>query len=450
VAPRNGPERFWARWPVRAALAIGLLVSAVVHGWLVPLDAPHALVVNDVEGEAAIPVDVLGPDDLPPPPPETNPASHPADDKKDPEALAAMHIEAPRADAGTSDAPPDAPLDGPVDAGPVDAGPVDVGPIDAGPAVDGAVALAHVDAGPRGSRDPEEIIGAATVRADVVLVKLVVNAEAIRGHPVGARVGSLLRAIPQWGEFMNGTDIDPVRDTDWLMILGSSLVNTARDSILIHYSAPDTVVDRAVDIVSRKYDHGGRFDAGVRGVKATLAHADRAERVILRPQPHLLAVVPPNVAEKNARVLVSARIAQPNPGEAMYLRVVDPHRHIAEIPESITELRMRIVPRSDEGADVFLDCDTPDVDKAGEAADGIRRIVRRHNDALTSIVTHGLLDHVDVTTEGSVAKARLTATRDQIETVVELVSAFLGVQPGPLPVSSAPTASPPSRSQKPR
>jgi hypothetical protein len=425
---RSGPERFWARWPVRLALALSLVLSAIVHGSLVPIDVPHGFELRDVEGEAAIPVDILAADEMPPPPPPpaVNPKSPPSSDETEKELEAKARMAAVlRRDAGPDDASMDAPADAVAEARPI---------------WDGAFPLDNADAG--GRRDPEAIVGAASVRADVVLVKLVVNTEVIRRHPVGARMGYLLRGIPQWDEFMNGTDIDPIRDTDWFMILGPSLINTARDTVLIHYSVPDSVVDRAVGIVTKKYDRGGPFDAGVRGVKASLIHADRAERVILRPQPHLLAVVPPSVAEKNARVLVGARLSEPAPGEAVYLRLVNPNHPMPEVPASITEMRLRVVPRSDAGADVLIEGDTSDADAALQAAVAIRQMVRRHDDAITSLLTHGLLDHVDVSTDGVVVKAHLTATRDQIETLVTLVGDLLGVQPdAPL----VPSATPPTR-----
>jgi hypothetical protein len=442
---RSGPERFWARWPVRVALASSLVVSSVVHCSMVPLDGPHSFEMREVEGEAVIPVDVLTAGDLPAPPdpPPNSPSEPPASDKeKEPEPAPALRPEPPPRDAGAADAA----LDGSVDAALRD------GAADAPSPFDGAVAHAPVgnDAGSGGPRDPEAIVEGDSVRADVALVTLVVNAEVIRTHPVGARMGYLLRAIPQWDDFMRGTDLDPVRDTDWLVISGPSLRNTARDVVLIHYSASDAIVDRAVRLVSSKYDRGGAFDAGVRGVRAVLAHADRAERVILRPEPHVLAVVPPSHAEKSARALVANPVMRHiHPGEAMYLRLVDPHHPMPEIPESITEMRMRVVPRPDEGADVFIEGDTKDGEEAALAADGIRRMVRRHNDALTSLLTHGLLDHVDVGIDGRRVKARVTATRDHIETLVTLVGDFLGVQPSAASAEPAPSSSPPHSASNP-
>ena len=227
---------------------------------------------------------------------------------------------------------------------------------------------------------------------------VVINAEVIRSHPVAAEMGSLLRGIEQWNDFMKGTSFDPVRDVDWVMISGPSLVNTSRDVILVRYSASDAAVDRAVEIVSHKHEHGGAFDAGVPGVRASRAFADRAERVILRPQSKVLALVPPDVAEKVARRLAPPTqvAAHVRPGEAAYVRVVDPHHPFPEIPAALSEARMRIVPRPDQGADLFIDGDTKDAAAAAQAADDVRELIQRYK-LLAMLLAGSLLDHVEVT-----------------------------------------------------
>jgi hypothetical protein len=307
------------------------------------------------------------------------------------------------------------------------------------------VATALRDAGgDAGAGDTQAIAGAVgAIQADVVLVVVLVNAEVIRKNPVGRSLGTLLRAIPQWEDFMSGTDIDPVRDTDWLMISGPSLVSTGRDVVLIRYGATDAAVDRAIGRVSRRYAQGGAFDAGVAGVRATLAHADRAERVLLRPGPHVLAVVPPSVASKVARQLVSSRLpAHVLAGQALYFRFVSPHRAVSEIPDSISELRLRVVPRADDGADAFLEGDTNDAENAAQAAPEIARVIRRRNGGLTSLLTHGLLDHVEVRTDGNRILVHLAASLDQLETLASLASALLGVEMPETPAGAATGAGP--------
>lgn len=443
--PRTGPERFWAHGPVRLALAACLVLSGVAHCTVFPIDMSASFEVQDVEGEAAIPVDILQEDTPAPepvaPPPAPNPTS--AEDDKGPQPALLPPVRrdggAPR--DGGADASADAPADGAADARPPRDASDDVvdtdGPIPLAP--DAGVAVAS------GPRDPQAIIGAAgSVQADVVLVMVVVNAEVIRKNPVGARMGYLLRGIPQWDEFMSGTEIDPVRDTDWVMISGPSLINTSRDVVMIHYSAPDAVVDKAVSVVSKKYDRGGPIDAGVPGVKATLAHADRAERVMIRPQPHVLAVVPPSVAEKVARQLVGSKVpAHVRPGEALYLRLVNPHHPMPQIPETITEARLRVVPRaSDDGADVYIDGDTKDAETAAAAAQDVKHLVDGFNGFRAQLVLPGLLDRVEVTSEGSRVRVHLSVTRDEIDKIVFLVGEYvLQVKPGGPVVPPAPSAS---------
>jgi hypothetical protein len=283
-------------------------------------------------------------------------------------------------------------------------------------------------------------------------VELTVNAEAIREHPVGAHLGYLIRGIPQWDEFMSGTDIDPVRDADWVVVSGPSLRNTANDSVIVHYSAPDRAVDQAIRIVTAKYDHGGPFDAGVPGVKASLAHADRAERVFVRARSKVLAVVPPKKAHQVALMLMSARVeAHLRPGEAVRLRIIEPRHVLPDLPEAITVVRLRVLSAPEGGAEVLIEGDTKDAESATQAAVELRRFIRSHNDMLVSMVTHGLLDGVEVSSEGSTVKARVLATQDQIEAVASLVGSFLGVEPpgaagaGPSSASPRSTTSQPGR-----
>jgi hypothetical protein len=419
---------------------VSIAVAGAAHCAVVPLPGPHGFELNDVEGEAAIPVDLLPPEAPPPEPPPPPPAPEAREEPPTEPAAPALHRR-PVRDAGALAA---AGLDAGPDGG---AARADASADASGDGAGGTPAWAGDAGAPEildaaAPRDPQAIVGAAgAVQADVVLVMLLVNAEVIRDNAVGARMGFLLRGIPEWNDFMEGTDIDPVKDTDWVLISGPSLINSSRDVVLIHYAAPDAVVDRAIAVVSRKYGRGGPADAGVRGVKATLAYADRAERILLRPQPRVLAVVPPSVAGKVARQLVASRVPEHvRPGEAVYLRLVNPHHPMPEVPEDITELRLRVVPREDQGADVFVEGDTPSAEAAARDVPQIAALVRRHDDPITSMITHGLLDHVDVTSDGARVLAHLTATRDHLETMMALVAAFLGLEP-PAPPLAPPASS---------
>src|SRR5262249_33695097 len=149
----------------------------------------------------------------PPAPVEPAPAA-----TKDPSAPAAKDAGAKIVDAGKNDAHVDAGAGG--DGGSKsDAGEVDAGRIDDGGLVamnDGGGLIAMNDAGDtpgsNGPRDPESMFGLTkVVNAGVQNVVLGLNVALTRQHPVGARMGPILQAIPQWRDFLKGaqTPVDP-------------------------------------------------------------------------------------------------------------------------------------------------------------------------------------------------------------------------------------------------
>jgi hypothetical protein len=337
-----------------------------------------------------------------------------------------------------------------LDAGPLLAasdagGPSDAGESDAADAGgDGGLVASASDAaappGASGPRDPGAMIGMpGLISAGTVNVTLLVNIAVIRQNPVGARMGPLLSGIPQWADFMKGSQVavDPVRDTDWILIYGPSLIHTDRDAVFVHYAIADDVVDTAVESIARRYDKGGAFDAGVPGVKASLGHADNAERVFLRGQPHVLVIVPKDRATDFARLSKRATI---NPrvraGEAMRLTVKDPWKQVSipglKFSNALKELRLWIVPRgSDGGADVYIEGDCTDEEAASDVADALTELVRRQNALGVKIVTRGLLNNVKVTPDGTHIKSQLSASPEQLEALLQMMAAVLGVQVKP-------------------
>jgi hypothetical protein len=157
--------------------------------------------------------------------------------------------------------------------------------------------------------------------------------------------------------------------------------------------------------------------------------ADRAERVLMRPQPHVLAVVPPSVYDKVARTLARVHVpAHVRPNEALYFRMVTPYRALPELPKTLEELRLRVVPRSDEGVDVWIDIDTATAEAAAAASE-IQRTLRRHNDVLTSLATGGILDRVRVDHDSGGVHIHVTASREDLERLLDVVTSVLGITP---------------------
>jgi hypothetical protein len=392
---------------------------------------PPSIQVNDYEGEATVPIDILEQEDPaaeveppspPPPPPEAkseeakgSPAGETADAGTTREAAASEASEA--AEAADADVEDSRPHENDAEGGRSKEGEAR----DAG----------SDDGGAEGRSDPEALLASSdAVQAEVVYVTVIINAAEIRGNPAAAELGGILRSIPQWNDFMRGTEdlIDPLRDADWILISGPSLRDTSADAITLHFNVPDATVDKAVAIVARQYPRGGSYDTGVRGVRAWLIKADRAERVIERPRSHLLVIVPPRSAAGVAKRLVHTKDKRKNllPGVAAWVRVVDPHHALpALVPEGVLEMRLKVATRSDGGADVTIDGNCKDEETAERAAESVRGTIRENNTFAVSLGTAGLLNHPEVTSDGPKLHVHVRATRDQVESTIAAVQFLL-------------------------
>jgi hypothetical protein len=450
----TGPEQFWLAPRKRLVAAVCIALSVGIHYVLAPwsLLPEHELELRDTAGELAIPVDLLEGDNAPDlaPPPPVEPAPPPPVAAHVPGVGDALDGGAARTnrDAGSTKRPKDADADGAVDAarpprprpdastphhdaGPSDAASRDAGPHDAGAGKheDAAVARAGQQSGP--VRDAVGMIGAAgTAQAGPQNVVVAISMGVIRTHPVGARLGPLIAAIPQWEDFLVGTGVDPLRDTDWVSINGPSLIHSEHDVIIVRYSASDTLVDRALDVVGHKSGNGGPFDAGVPKVKAILGHADRADRVFMRPQAHVLAVVPPSYAATAAQSLARASIPRvlKHPNEALRMTLVHPHGPVPAIPESVTDLRLWIVPHNADGsADIEAEGDTASPEASRAAVSVLKAVVRDQNSFGVKLVTHGLLDGVVLSADGPTVRMHIPVTREQLEVLLAFAAGRLGV-----------------------
>jgi hypothetical protein len=467
----SGPERFWDRRRVRIALVVCAVLSLAFHWAIAPwtLRSGLTLELRDVEGDIAIPVDLLQEEPPAPPEPTPPPAPPSATTDKPSDDGTSMRDAAPppKKDAGPDGASPDSGARStPGDAAPRDVEIADAEVLDSGrPGVEaseggigdggvvpladdagGGIALAEAGAprGAGGPRDPSAIIGAGgDVQPGEVLVTLLINVEVIRTHPAGPRLGKLVRAAPQWDDALKGTTVDPVRDADWVLISGPSLIRTERDAILVRYSVPDKIADEAIEAIKRRSHNGAGFDAGVPGVKATLGHADKHPRVFLRPQPHLIAVVPPDYANTAARMLVKAKISpHVRPGEAMRMTLKNPSRPIPQMPSRISELRVWIVPRMDGGADVHAEGQCADPAAAVLSSDEIKAFLTKYRGSLegafANVASHGLINAIEVSPDGDVVRLHADANKEQVDAVIGFVAAQLGVDLGPAPAPSGP------------
>ncbi|MBX3227884.1 MAG: hypothetical protein KIT84_23015 [Labilithrix sp.] len=456
----SGPARFWSLRRARIAFVLALVASSGVHWYVAPwnlLPQTSDVEFKDPAGELAIPVDMLGEEEATPPPPEPAPPA-PAQPEPTPNATDDQNTPGKR-DAG----PPPIVEDAGVPLSTLDAGAegVDGGEIvdagvedgDGGLDSDAGLVAALGDAGTPGAdgpRDPAAMFGLSKiVNTGVQNIVLGVNTTLVRQHPVGGRLGPVLMALPQWRDFFKGstTTFEPVRDSEWILIYGPSLIRTEKDAMLVKYNVDDAIVDRTISDVTKASPKGGPFDAGVPGVKASLGFADRSERVFLRPQPHLMVIVPPSHGHEAALVFKKQTPKGPSPAEAMRLIVKNPSQQIAirglKFAESLSEIRLWIIPRDDGGADVYAEGDNTDAEAAADNAERLNELLRNVNSIGVRIATRGLLNQAKVDADGKKIKLHVVATQEQLEAILQLVAASLNVTlpPPPAPPASASGAS---------
>lgn len=418
--------------PLGLATAAAVLVSLGLHGAVAieSMGPPPEVEFKDVDDELTIPVDMF--DEAPPPPPAPTPVPTPGPAGTDGPGLDAGVK--PVHDAGTP-TPHDAGADAEADAAPPkrpardagseiplselgDGGSGDAGAGDAG------------NGGGMGPRDPSSMVGlSGLVNTGPQNVILLVNMAAIRKHPVGSQLGPLIANIPQWESFIRGHEsmVDPVRDTEWIMIYGPSLIHTEKDAVLVRYSLSDTLVDQALEVMAT----GGVYDTGVKGVKASIGHADNADRVFMRVGSKLLAVVPPDKAKEFAKVL-SKNTAKPkiNPNEAMRLIVRNPYRQISipglKFPTDLEELRIWIIPNADGSATIGAEGTVTSAEGCPDVATFMNEVLKKLNSGFTQMLTNNLLGAAHVTCDENVPKAQIVAPQRTIEKLVTLAKTFMG------------------------
>jgi hypothetical protein len=419
---------------VRLGLALCLLVSAGVHYVFSPWSflPQSSLELKDTEGELTIPIDMLeGPEAPPPPPPPPPPPSPTAEPARGAEGAGhpVSDAGAPRAHPREAGAPNDAAADAESQS--------DAGSLAGGHSIlDAGLADAMIAGG--GKEGPDGGIG-DSVMAGPTLVEIRVNITVVRTNPVGARMGPLLLAIPQWADFLGGTDVDPVKDLDWIWIFGPSLIHTEKDAAVLRYSMTDDRAAKNIALLSRRDVGGGKLETGVAGVRAWRGRADNAWRVFMLPRPHLAAMVPPDFAKVAARAFSRTEPRTPTgPNEAVRVMVKNPSHPMPFLPTSLTELRFWAVPKDGGGADAFVEADAPDAPTAAVAARQIRQLVQQQNSIGVRLVTRGLLNDFEVSSEGTVVKGHLPVDQEQLEAMYDLVSAYLGAPASPAASGGAP------------
>lgn len=248
---------------------------------------------------------------------------------------------------------------------------------------------------------------------------------AMRGRPWAPHASALLGAIPEWRQFTRGSSLDIARDVENVVVIGESLRDLRRDTLLVRYSAKDEDVEKAIAaLTSQRTGEDSKrssYDLGVVGVRAWHMHVGHLERTFVRGPAHVLLVAPSEQAHDEATALLEGRLnATPSDDRAFVsLRVVKPTAW-AFVPAGVNELRGRILLRPDDGAEALLETDCADTETA-------KVVGAQLDDRLKSVLGSGTSEAPSTETriDGATAKSQVRLTRADVESLLDFIGTAL-------------------------
>jgi hypothetical protein len=284
-------------------------------------------------------------------------------------------------------------------------------------------------------------------------VQVLVHNDRVRQHPLGDRIGPLLKNVYQWRDFFGPTAIDPVRDIDRMLIVGPQLRDSSEVVAILQFNLPQAKVRAAVDALVARDPEGGWVDGPVPVAKA---HADRGERAFVFPSPQILVVTPPSALASAQRLSKKFRLPGPKGDEIALAKLATPYRAFSglgvHIPKTIASAEIRLSPGPNGG--VVIDVLAHDESESQAIADARSLTAALDLGIVVSLLIGPL--HGSFEADGSDIRGELTMPRKQVEAILELARGFLGGTTRPrapaaptTPVVPTPTAVTPTATAKP-
>jgi hypothetical protein len=414
-------------------------------GWfLLPPPEPAAV----VDPITTIPIDLLEGDEAAPAPKPPAPAA-PEEPAVSVDPVPTATVKAPVRDAGAPvDAGvPDAEAEdasvsdaGETDAGEAlaDAGIEDGGGLaDAGPPDDGGAGEGDAGTGEGGPRDPIALVGEAQkIAGNDPNVQVTIDAEKVRAHPLGPRIGRMLAAVPQWRDFLGRSQIDAVRDFDRLVIFAPQLVADSSDLVaILSANVPDKQLRAAVDALVQADPKHGEWRKKAPVPTAT-AYADRAARVFVLPSPGIVVVAPPS-AEKAAQGLRKLKLPPLSGAAVVRGKLLTPANAAKGLPirlpaslKSVRVLRFSLTPTHGGGVLIDLEGEDASPEQASENATALTSAIR-------SIPLHAIvIDRFAFEADGNKIKGTITLRQQQVLMLLGMVEMqLLRMRPADAPTS---------------
>lgn len=449
---RDTHARHWALWLALASLAhLPLTPLAALLGLLTVLSQDPEGDQGPLQPVTGIPVELLDEEEgqeqagvgVPAEPEAAAPDVFPVP-VPEPSAQPPRPAPAERPDAGIEDA-------GVADAGAEDAGTEGTG-ADAGADADADVDAADAGTSRRPIGNRIGLKGSEGVADPNANVRLKVDVEKLRAHPLAPRVGAILKNVYQWRDFFGPTGLDPVRDIDRMIVWGPQFRDSSEVGAVIQHNVGAARMHAAIDaLVERDAEHGAWLpDAGV---PIARAQADRASRYFVLTTPRLVVVVP-ETAVKSVQGVKSPLPPLPD-GEVAWAYLATPWRALRglplQVPQSIKWVRLTVVALVHGGVHIALEGEDESAELAADHAPVLERqlvaITQLDLGILGAILgarPQRFVERISLRAEGARLVGEADLTNAQLLNALDMAQLMLTPRPRPSarPRDAGPDASP--------
>jgi hypothetical protein len=258
-----------------------------------------------------------------------------------------------------------------------------------------------------------------------------VDFAALRAHPAAAQLSTLVPLLPVWRQFLSGSQLDVMRDCDWMNIEGTNVHDVNDDAVFVHYNTSDAAVENAVlALVSQRFGSSSgdaTIDLGEPKVRAWQVYMHGITRAFMRPiNDHLVAVAPMETATSIAHALAKSPASPPEHGDhAVDIAAVNPHQLVPLMPAAFMTERIWIA-GAGGGATMHVEGNCPDQESARAAAIELEQNVRTQNTFAVKLVTHGAFNGFQAEARGALVVADQTFSPDQVNAVLKMTATAQG------------------------
>ena len=289
--------------------------------------------------------------------------------------------------------------------------------------VDASVGVAtHEDTAPTPKPAlPEPMFGATepSKPGDPHAFRLAASLRSMRATRSGAKILKLLSVVPEVIDARAKTGVDPFADGEWLLVYGGGVrIPGANANVVKHLRSEAELTRANVDAGLEASDAGpGAVRAEIYGVRD----------VLLRPQAGVLALVPADRAVDLGAALSKAIDPGTRPGELARIFLAEPAKVVRSLPGDVVRGLVIVKPATDGGLDLSAEADCPDAASCKATATMLDQLAQKQNSLMVRIVTKNVLGSLALRADGTKLKASLHAAPDQVDALLNLTRAQLGL-----------------------